>query len=312
MSSGPQRFRGRAPFGRATAAAVLVFAGLAWTPHAGASSGPSCGDRLTRNTVLTKDLYCQKDGLKIGAHGIALDLNGYTIFGPGKPGTKGIQNSGYDRVGLTNGTIRGFDRGIELRNGADDNWITEFRPAGIRAGTYGLVLFDSDGARVDDNFITAGHAKHGYDGGSGAAVALYRSHDNWFEENWSWGNGVNTFVMDNSRRNSIVEFNFGEDSEGRSAVPADLTPSRGTGLTLRNSDENLIAGTFAKNANDGIFIDSESNGNQVGGNNHGDNLAVGNGKLGINNRGKNIDGGVNRAFGNGWSAQCRGIVCAGQ
>jgi len=314
MSSGPQRFRGRAPIGRATAAALLVFAGLAWTPHAGAASGPSCGDRLTRNTVLTRDLYCQKDGLKIGAHGIALDLNGYTIFGPGKPGTKGIQNSGYDRVGLTNGTIRGFDRGIELRNGADDNWITEFRPAGVRAGTYGLVLFDSDRVQVDDNFITAGHAKHGYDGGFGAAVALYRSHDNWFEENWSWGNGVNTFVVDNSRRNSIVEFNWGEDSEGRSAVPADLTPSRGTGLMLRNSDENWIAGTFAKNANDGIFLDSESNGNIVGadGDAGGGNLAVGNGKLGINNRGKNIDGGGNVAFGNGWSAQCRGIVCTGQ
>lgn len=268
MSSRPRRFRGRAPIGRATAAPLLVFAGLAGTPHAGASSGVQCGDRLTRNTVLTKDLYCQKDGLKIGAHGITLDLNGYTIFGPGRPGTKGVQNSGYDNVvisgaisgQISGGRIRGFDHGIELRNGADDNEIIQFYPRGIRAGTYGLVLFDSDRARVDDNFITAGHANHGYDGGFGAAFALYRSQDNWFEENWSWGNGVNTFVVDNSRRNSIVEFNY-EGDEGPLGIPADLTPSRGTGLMLRNSDENEIAGTFAENANDGIFVDSESNGN---------------------------------------------------
>lgn len=311
MSSRPQRFRGRAPIGRATAAALLVFAGLAWTPHAGASSGPSCGDRLTRNTVLTKDLYCQKDGLKIGAHGITLDLNGHDIIGPGKPGTKGIQNSGYDNVGIdayAGGIVRGFDHGIELRNGADGNEIVGFYSGGVRGGTYGLVLFDSDRVRVDDNFITAGRWKDGYDGGFGAAFALYRSHDNWFEENWSWGNGVNTFVVDNSRRNTIVEFNYAENESGdQTVVPAHLTPSRGTGLMLRNSDENVIAGTFAENANDGIFLDSKSNGNLVR-----RNLAVGNGKLGINNRGKNVDGGGNRAFGNGWSAQCRGIICAGQ
>jgi hypothetical protein len=297
-----------------TAAAL----GLVAMPRAEAASGPRCGDRLTRNTVLTKDLYCQKDGLKIGAHGITLDLNGHDIIGPGKPGTKGIQNSGYDNVVIdayAGGIVRGFDHGIELRNGADDNAIIGFYSGGVRGGTYGLVLFDSDGVRVDDNFITAGRWKDGYDGGFGAAFALYRSHDNWFEENWSWGNGVNTFVVDNSRRNSIVEFNYAENESGdETVVPANLTPSRGTGLMLRNSDENWIAGTFAKNANDGIFLDSESNGNIVGanGDSGGGNLAVGNGKLGINNRGKNIDGGGNVAYGNGWSAQCRGIVCTGQ
>jgi large repetitive protein len=317
MSSRPQRFRGRAPIGRATAAALLVFAGLAGTPHAEASSGVQCGDRLTRNTVLTKDLYCQKDGLKIGAHGITLDLNGYTIFGPGRPGTKGVQNSGYDNVvisgaisgQISGGRIRGFDHGIELRNGADDNEIIQFYPRGIRAGTYGLVLFDSDRARVDDNFITAGHANHGYDGGFGAAFALYRSHNNWFEENWSWGNGVNTFVVDNSHGNDLTEFNFIQEIwDDPVAHLNDFDPNLGTGLLLRNSDRNRIVGnTFAENAKDGIFLDSNSTGNLVEAN-----LAINNNRLGINNRGTNIDGGGNRALGNTWSAQCRGIVCAGQ
>jgi parallel beta-helix repeat protein len=97
-------------------------------------------------------------------------------------------------------------------------------------------------------------------------------------------------------------------ADGLLEVPAELTPSRGNGLMLRNSDDNSIGGNvFAENANDGIFIDSKSTGNVVGGN-----LAVNNGKLGINVRGTNKDGGDNRAFGNGWVAQCRGIVCAGK
>jgi parallel beta-helix repeat protein len=305
--------------GRTTLLGVLVFAGLASTVDAEAASEVRCGDRITRDTVLTKDLHCKKDGLKIGANGITLDLGGHDIIGPGRPGTTGIENPGYDRVviiGYAGGTVRGFDRGIELRKDARKNEIIGMR---VRAGQYGLVQFDSCtnkprdpaaercGSRLDDNFITAGHAEDGYDGGFGAAFALYRSHDNYFEENYSWGNGVNGVVLDNSHRNDIGEFNFVE-ADGRLEVPADLTPSKGTGLLLRNSDKNSIGGNvFAGNANDGIFIDSKSTGNRVGGN-----LAVDNGKLGINVRGEVIDGGDNQAFGNGWKAQCRGIPCVGK
>lgn len=126
----------------------------------------------------------------------------------------------------------------------------------VRGGHYGLVMYDSDSARLDDNTITAGAAKDGYDGGFGAGFA----------------------------------------------------PNGGTGLMLLNSDKNDIFGNiFARNAKDGIFIDRKSTDNRVGGN-----LAADNGKLGINVLGEAIDGGGNRAFGNGWSGQCRGIVCAGK
>jgi parallel beta-helix repeat protein len=317
MSSRPQRFRDRAPFGRIAAIAVLVLAGLASTPDAEAGSGVSCGDRITGNAVLTKDLHCKKDGLKIGAHGIWLDLGGHDIIGPGKPGTIGIENPGFDRVvidGYGGGAVRGFDRGIVLRKDARRNEIVGMS---VHAGTYGLVQFDSCtdkprdpaaercGSRLDDNFITAGHGVDGYDGGSGAAFALIRSHDNYFEENYSWGNGVDGVMLDDSDRNEIGEFNFVE-ADNRLEVPAGLTPSSGTGLLLRNSDRNSIAGNvFAQNAKDGIFVDSESTENAIVGN-----LAVDNGRLGMNVRAKITDGRRNVAFGNGWSAQCRGVVCA--
>jgi parallel beta-helix repeat protein len=309
MSSRRPRIRRRALISRATAAALLVVACLASMADAEAASGVHCGSRITRNTVLTKDLHCQKDGLKIGAHGITLDLNGHTIFGSGKPGTKGIQNSGYDRVTIGRGGIRGFDHGIELRKGADDNEIIGFYRGRVHGGHYGLVMYDSDGARVDDTFFTAGDAKDGYDGGFGAAIALYRSHDNFFEENFSDGNGVNVVVLDNSHGNWITETNFNQelwDEIWDDPTGNYFAPNRGTGLMLRNSDKNNIVGNiFAENANDGIFIDSKSTDNLVQ-----SNLAFNNGKLGINVRGENRDGGGNLAFGNGWIAQCRGISCA--
>ena len=319
MSSRPPGLRGRVRVGRLAAVAVLALAGLASTTDAEAASGVRCGDRITRNVTLTKDLHCRKDGLKIGAHGIYLDLAGHDIIGPGKPGTIGIENPGFDRVaidGYGGGAVRGFDRGIVLRKDARRNEVVGMS---VHAGTYGLVQFDSCtdkprdpaaercGSRIDDNFITAGHAEDGYDGGSGAAFALIRSHDNYFEENYSWGNGVDGVLLGDSDRNQIGEFNFVE-ADARLEVPADLTPSSGTGLLLRNADRNSIGGNvFAQNAKDGIFIDSASTGNVIVGN-----LAVDNGRLGINVRGTNTDGGRNVAFGNDWSAQCRGVVCAAQ
>jgi parallel beta-helix repeat protein len=65
--------------------------------------------------------------------------------------------------------------------------------------------------------------------------------------------------------------------------------------------------TFAENAKDGIFIDRKSTGNSLS-----NNVAINNGRLGINVQGTATVGSPNRAFGNGWSAQCRGIPCVGK
>jgi parallel beta-helix repeat protein len=288
--------------------AVLVFAGLASTVDAeAATSKVWCGQRITRDTTLTADLHCKKNGRIFATHGIRLDLGGYDIIGPGRPGTIGIENPGYhdvDIVGYKGGTVRGFDRGIEIRRTARFNFIAGMHVSG---GHYGLVMDRSGESRLDDNVITAGAAKDGYDGGFGAAIHLYRSHDNLFERNVSQGNNVSAIVLDESQRNDISGFNFNQEIwDDPAGHMHDFAPNLGTGLMLRNSDENRIVGNiFAENVKDGIFLDSRSTGNLVEGN-----LAINNNKLGINVRGTNKDGGGNRALGNGWSAQCRGIPCA--
>jgi parallel beta-helix repeat protein len=103
----------------ATAAAVAV-AGLLVVCTPAQAHAVQCGETITRDTTLHRDLTnWPGDGLVIGADDITLDLNGYTIdgvqtgerdcgvqaFGVGNP-------DGHDGVTIKNGTIREFGDGI--------------------------------------------------------------------------------------------------------------------------------------------------------------------------------------------------------
>ncbi|NRD52965.1 right-handed parallel beta-helix repeat-containing protein [Corallococcus exiguus] len=75
-----------------------------------------CGEVLTRNTRLTRDLICAGTpipALRIAAPGVVLDLGGHTVRRAGsEPGdTVGISAESDSTV--RNGTIRGFNRGYE-------------------------------------------------------------------------------------------------------------------------------------------------------------------------------------------------------
>ncbi|HET6589818.1 MAG TPA: right-handed parallel beta-helix repeat-containing protein [Candidatus Nitrosocosmicus sp.] len=74
----------------------------------------TCGDVIKFDITLTSNLYCDSDGLIIGSDDITVNLNGYTISGPGEKSSKvGImlrQNSEIQIFG--NGTITNFQAGI--------------------------------------------------------------------------------------------------------------------------------------------------------------------------------------------------------
>ena len=72
-----------------------------------------CGQIVTESIVLTNDLLdCLVFGLVVGAPNITIDLGGYTVDGLGL--AMGVRNQGFDNVTITNGTITGFDVGVEL------------------------------------------------------------------------------------------------------------------------------------------------------------------------------------------------------
>src|SRR5829696_3921804 len=97
---------------RATAAASVIVTALAALVVGGpasAATGPSCGDVISVDTVLTADLVCDgsTDGLIVGAADITLDLGGYTIAGPGRAATShaAVRVARLEGVTVTRGTV---------------------------------------------------------------------------------------------------------------------------------------------------------------------------------------------------------------
>ncbi len=82
---------------------------------------PVCGQVVQGNVRLSSNLLCNSDGLIVGASGTKIDLNGYSIKGPGPNSNKvGIMVGGQKEVTIFgNGIISGFQSGIYI-SGSDD------------------------------------------------------------------------------------------------------------------------------------------------------------------------------------------------
>jgi hypothetical protein len=110
-----QALRVRTMFRKTLAAATLAFA-LAVAALAGAQPASAlvqCGVTITANTTLTGDLMnCPKDGIRVTAPNVVLDLGGHVIDGS-DPGSPGIGIAVYaSNVTVRNGTIRDFEYGV--------------------------------------------------------------------------------------------------------------------------------------------------------------------------------------------------------
>jgi parallel beta-helix repeat protein len=87
-----------------------------------AASELSCGDTITADTTLGRDLVdCPSNGIVIGADDITLDLNGHTVAGDGKPVKRcprrepcdiGVVNDGHDGLTVRNGSVRDYASGV--------------------------------------------------------------------------------------------------------------------------------------------------------------------------------------------------------
>lgn len=75
-----------------------------------------CPVTVTHSVKVTKDLTCNgTNGIVVGKGHITIDLNGHTLTGDHTGGTAGVDDSGgFDRVTVKNGTLRGFDYGVNF------------------------------------------------------------------------------------------------------------------------------------------------------------------------------------------------------
>ena len=258
------------------------FAGL------GATQAPSgaqrvavvCGQTLSSNTTVANDLTNCADGIKIGAAGITVNLNGHTIDGAGLVNSVGIRNTGFADVTIQNGTVTGFGEGIRLEQPTTDNRLQNLRVSGaaetngsgVSAHGQGLTIVNSS---VFDN------------AGAGMIVTGDRSR-------------ITNNVASNNGSDGIRVFGTGTIVSGNRAI------SNGQdGIAVPVGENTQLTGNVANGNGERGFDLADRTATLT------KNTASFNAQLGfITTSGGITDGGGNRADDNGNARQCENVVCA--
>lgn len=165
-----------------------------------------CGQTITQDLELDRDLSCAGDGLTVGASGVTIKLRGHTIAGPGGDFADGPGLAASDTVGIYvmpglsdvvikgPGTVTMFDYGVLVHGSTD---VVVKKITATHNGEAGIGLEDASHVLVKDNVATGSH----HDG-----IQLFRSHDNVIKENWAVDNrgaanscGINLMDSDDNR-----------------------------------------------------------------------------------------------------------------
>lgn len=264
-----------------------------------------CGDQISTNTVLTHDLVCGSgDALVIVANGVTLDLGGHSITGPGaySPGVgSGVRAAQRTEVTVVNGTISGFQSAVVLDQSSDSH-VTKLTVFG---NDQAINIAGGGGHLIDKNTVVNNRRD---------SIRLGSSHGNHVTQNSVTGNVFGIAVADGSSHN-LVDRNVATGNErfgvavwgGGSDNVVAKTQASGNGFhgIQVNSDDRgvlLIQNSLSSNGHDGIHVESTYATITR-------NTAVFNGALGISAPDGVIDGGGNKASGNGDPRQCTGVAC---
>lgn len=242
-----------------TALALLAAMGL---PGPASADHVACGDTITQDTTLDRDLICAGDGLLIGADGVTLDLGGHTISGPGAPSTGVVFDAGDgilhdDDITIRRGTIRGFGTGIVA---AADGLAV--RHLAITNNVRGISIDISFDVVVRNNVIADN---------SDRGLSVLDSGRVRVAGNDVLRNGLDGIHFGGEVFSSVAEKNFASDNGD-------------DGIDVHENDPERV--------------------NEVA-----RNRATDNGDLGIEADAGTVDGGGNRAFGNGNPLQCLNVEC---
>jgi large repetitive protein len=240
--------------------AVLALAAFV-VPGSGQAlaSNVSCGTTITTNTKIDSDLAnCPSDGIVIGADNITLDLNGHTVGGDGVPAGScfeegvcdlGISNSaGHAGVTIKGGAVRGFDVGISV--GGRENRIQGV--ASANNSTFGLIVGDSTGSRIDHNSSVD-------DGVSG--ILMFDSTDSRIDHNAVAGTTGYAMPVFGSSHNRIEQNVLEGDQHGillaESSNDNEVRANRisqGGSIEIGGSSDNRVEQNVLTNPSDGILL----------------------------------------------------------
>jgi parallel beta-helix repeat protein len=321
--------------------AVLGLAGIVVGGESAFARPLACGDTITADTTLDSDLIdCPNNGIVIGADDITLDLNGHMIDGDGMlldpcPEDEfcdvGVLNDGHNGVRITSGTVQEFAFGAFVSS-ARGNVLTNLTT--VDHVLSGILLVE-----VARTKVRGSTASRNAGPDSGVGITLFQSHNNRIVGNASFNNrelGIHLIlsnhnyvgrnrVRDNPEDGIILQGD-GNQIVGNRVMRNSITitiftnPKRAVGnVVLRNYVRRAPRG--------GIVIDPAVERTVVKRNHvfraggHGifvlnpttkltRNEARYNDDLGISAVEGVIDGGGNRASGNGDPRQCVNIACS--
>jgi parallel beta-helix repeat protein len=252
-----------------------------------ASTRVTCGEQVRRSIVVANDLSnCRGHGLVAAAHDITIDLDGHTIDGTGNATSAGVRIAGFRGVVVRGGVIQEFGRGIWLL-GADGSRLR--RNAIRRSADEGIFTdADSSGVVVTGNTV----------GGSGIV-----SGSTWADGIDARGDGAR--ISGNTVRSSRDD---GIDTGGDDVRVVDnvVTRNGADGIDVDGQDVLVEDNLATLNRDDGIGVGANALQVLLR-----DNTANDNADLGIQPKaGTTIDGGGNRASGNGDARQCVRVRCS--
>jgi parallel beta-helix repeat protein len=171
---------------------AFVVAGLVIFAVPTMTSDDLCGATVVADVKLDHDLTCAGDGLVVGADGINIDLNGYSISGSGIG--IGIDVTGRTNVTISGGAIRNFTAGVRVLNSAD----LVIRGVAFLANTDGIDLqAGSVGVTIKENTFRDTRVR--------GIMLRSDTRDNVIKENTFAGN--RTGVLINGPVDTIVKAN---------------------------------------------------------------------------------------------------------
>ncbi|MDQ5830898.1 MAG: right-handed parallel beta-helix repeat-containing protein [Thermoproteota archaeon] len=251
---------------------------LGLQPNSGIAS---CGQVVTQDVTLTSDLNCDNgDGLIVGAPGITINLNGYSITGPqgggeANPttadsgsedsdvtpastqrqstdydGSSGILVANADNVAIQGlGEIAGFSRGVTFL-GSSGGALTDVQ---LVNNEIGAVMASSEGTEISRNTITNNGIAVVSDASNGGVTAfnqivanleqgilLLGSSDNVVAANNMYGNGASGIYLDPMSQRNHVDYNTVFGHETADVNNADGMP---TNVNQNSFGDNNNCGT---------------------------------------------------------------------
>ena len=201
------------------------------------STSLSCGQVIKQSVKLTANLDCKTDGIIVGADGITIDLNGFTLSGPGEKSSKvGIMFADNDGVTVQGpGTIKSFQAGA-LFSGGEDNKIsrvtfTENEIAVFETGSKNVVI--EDNLMFGNSIGVAAHSSPGsmlttnlFKSNDLAGVTLVNSASNELSMNTIQGSVNGIFLDGQSTKNNVnsnnVLQNRGVDLNNGNGLPTNI------------------------------------------------------------------------------------------